>query len=197
MGMRAAGRRRWTIEEVERLIDERPGLTPRYELVDGELLVTPAPSLRHQRVILRLALMLQPYLVDAKVGEVRLGPAELKLVSGEHYEPDLFVIPLIDGRLPREKRDGPDHPLLVVEALSPGSLRHDRFTKRRAFQRAAIPDYWIADSDAELFEIWHPGDERPAVVEDRLIWQPGGAPMAFELDVRQLFADTADGAEVR
>jgi Uma2 family endonuclease len=58
-----ARRSRWTREEVDRLIDRRTGMSPRYELVDGELLVTPAATHRHQRLILRLALLLQPYLV--------------------------------------------------------------------------------------------------------------------------------------
>lgn len=55
MAMPAAHRHRWTMAEVDRLIDAREGFTPRYELVDGELLVTPAPVKRHQRIILRLA----------------------------------------------------------------------------------------------------------------------------------------------
>jgi len=60
--MPALRRHRWTADEVRRLIDERPGMSPRYELVDGELLVTPAPSKRHQRIIARLALVIwQPH----------------------------------------------------------------------------------------------------------------------------------------
>src|SRR4051812_16432275 len=53
---------RWTTVDVERLIDEREGMSPRYELVDGELLVTPAPSLRHQRIAQQLERLLQAYL---------------------------------------------------------------------------------------------------------------------------------------
>ena len=70
MSMPAVRQHRWTRVEVDRLVDERPGLTPRYELVDGALLVTPAPSRRHQRVIFRLAQMLAPYLAEHKIGEI-------------------------------------------------------------------------------------------------------------------------------
>src|SRR5262249_11546947 len=99
MSMPAIHPRRWSAAEVERLVDEREGLTPRYELVDGELLVTPAPSLRHQRIIFGLAFALREFLSRERLGEIRLGPKVLKLVLGERYEPDLFVVPAIDGRL--------------------------------------------------------------------------------------------------
>src|SRR5262249_61735142 len=98
MAMPAAHRRRWTIADVDRLIDAREGVTPRYELVDGELLVTPAPSGRHQRIAIHLLLTLQPHLSRHRLGEVRLGPWELRLATGERYEPDLFVIPAVVGR---------------------------------------------------------------------------------------------------
>ena len=51
----------WTNEEVERLIESRSGLAPRYELADGALLVTPAPSGRHQRIVFRLSILLHEY----------------------------------------------------------------------------------------------------------------------------------------
>lgn len=102
MAMPAVRPHRWTRAQVDRLVDERPGLTPRYELVDGELLVTPAPSRRHQRVVLHLAFSLQPYLVRHRLGEIVLGPGELKLDAEERYEPDLMVVPLsTGGRHPR------------------------------------------------------------------------------------------------
>jgi len=193
VAMSAVRQHRWTRAEVDRLIDERPGFTPRYELVDGDLLVTPAPSGRHQRIILQLALLLAPYLMRHKLGEIVLGPGELPLVTGERYEPDLFVLPAIDGRRPPADAHRAD-PLLICEVLSPGSSRHDRITKRRAFQRNAIPEYWIVDADAAVFEIWHPEDERPALVDDHVTWSPNGTSTPFELDVGAFFASVADGA---
>ena len=196
MAMSAVGPRRWTRAEVDRLVDERPGYTPRYELVDGELLVTPGPSGRHQRIILRLAQLLLPYLTEHKIGELFLGSAELPLVTGERYEPDLFVVPLVDGRRPAMPL-GLTRSVLICETLSPGSSRHDRITKRRAFQRNGVPDYWIVDGDAEAFEVWRPDDERPEIADDRLVWVPVGAPVAFEIDVREFFASVADGADLK
>jgi Uma2 family endonuclease len=193
MSMPAIRPRRWTAAEVERLVDEREGLTPRYELVDGELLVTTAPTNRHQRLILDLAVALRIYLSRERLGEVRLGPGKLELVLRERFEPDLFVVPTIDG-LRRVADERSIRPLLVCEVLSPGSSRHDRITKRRAFQRNDVPDYWVIDGDALAFEIWHPGDDRAALVDDRVVWQPDGASNPFELDIRDFFARAEDDA---
>jgi Uma2 family endonuclease len=193
MSMSAISPRRWTRAEVDHLVDERPGYAPRYELVGGELLVTPAPSGRHQRIVLRLAQLLMPYLAEHTLGETFLGPAELPLASGERYEPDLFVVPLADGRrptLPLERTK----PTLICEILSPGSSRHDRITKRRAFQQNGVPEYWIIDGDAEVFEVWHPDDERPSIIDQHFVWSPAGAAAPFELDVATFFASVADGA---
>jgi Uma2 family endonuclease len=191
MSMPAVRRHRWTVEEVDQLIDAREGLTPRYELVQGELLVTPAPTPRHQRLVFHLALLLQRYSTAYGIGEVFLGPCELKLATGERYEPDLFVLPAENGRRP-VLDDLLVRPILICESLSPGSSRHDRITKRRAFQRNDVPIYWIIDGDAEAFEVWRPGDERAALIDDRLVWQPEDMKDPFELDVRDVFASATD-----
>jgi Uma2 family endonuclease len=191
MSMPAVDRHRWTVEEVDRLVDARDGLTPRYELVQGELLVTPAPTRRHQRLVFQLALLLQRFLTTHGIGEVFLGPCELKLATGERYEPDLFVLRADGGRRPALD-DSPARPMLICESLSPGSSRHDRITKRRAFQHNDVPAYWIIDGDAEALEVWRPGDERAELVDDRLVWQPSQTGPAFELDVREFFASVRD-----
>lgn len=193
MSMPAIRRHQWTSDEVDRLVEEREGLSPRYELVDGALLVTPAPSGRHQRIVLQLAVLLRSYLSREKLGEVRLGPGEIKLASGDRFEPDVFVAPAPDGVLPEADADV-SLPLLICEVLSPGSSRHDRITKRRAFQQRSVPEYWVIDGDAEAFEIWHPGDDRGALIDDRFSWWPDGASQAFELDVQQFFRDVSDQA---
>jgi Uma2 family endonuclease len=168
-------------------------MSPRYELVDGELLVTPAPTRRHQRLIFQLGVLLHSYLSRLKLGEILLGPNELRLDDGDRYEPDLIVLGATEGRRPTAS-DAPDKPLLVCESLSPSSARHDRITKRRSFQRNGMPDYWIIDGDARVFEVWRPGDERPAIIDDRLIWYPRDAQEPFELDVPSFFSSVEDDA---
>jgi Uma2 family endonuclease len=191
MSMPVIEKHHWTIDEVERLIDAREGLTPRYELVDGELLVTPGPSGRHQRIVGRLFLLLDEYVGRNRLGEVRLGPGEVKLVPHNHFEPDLFVIPAVNGKRPRAD-DPVTRLLLAVEVLSTGSIRHDRITKRRFFQKHGVPEYCVVDGAAEAFEVWRPGDERAALLDERLVWQSEVATEPFTLDIRRFFADVAD-----
>jgi Uma2 family endonuclease len=81
--------------------------------------------------------------------------------------------------------------LLAIEVLSPSSSRHDRVRKRPLYQRH-VPDYWIADLDARLMERWIPGDDRPALVTDSLVWHPSGAVTPFTLDVPALFRSVLD-----
>ena len=83
-------------------------------------------------------------------------------------------------------------PLLVCEVLSPGSSRHDRITKRRAFQKNGISEYWIVDGDAAAFEIWRPDEDRPTLVDGHLTWTPTGASEPLQLDVAAFFADVAE-----
>jgi Uma2 family endonuclease len=60
--------------------------------------------------------------------------------------------------------------------------------KRRRYQRAGIPEYWIVDLDARLVERWRPGDERPEILSDRLVWQPDPSQAGLELELATVFA---------
>lgn len=182
---------RWTTEEVDRLIEERPGYTPRYELVDGELLVTAAPNRSHQRLVGDLYVLLRAYVERNRLGEAVFSPATVRLAPNTRFEPDVFVIPAVDGRRP-PMIDPVTNLLLAAEVLSPSSARHDRMTKRRFFQKVGLPDYWIVDGEAELFEIWHPADERPALIDDAFEWWPAGAAEPLRVDVARFFGAAAD-----
>jgi Uma2 family endonuclease len=179
------------MQEVERLVDAREGYTPRYELVDGELLVTPAPSTRHQVIVGELYVILREYVMRHHLGRAIFSPSTVTLAPQTRFEPDLYVVPLLDGRMP-PLRDPVTRLLLAVEVLSPSSVRHDRITKRRFFQRHGVPAYWTVDGEAGAFEVWTPGDERSALVHDRLVWRPNDSAPPFELNVRRFFADLAD-----
>jgi Uma2 family endonuclease len=172
--------RRWTREEVLALPDDGK----RYELCDGELLVTPAPSVFHQVALMGLYDLIAPFVKSHGLGIALLSPADLQLGGGQLSQPDLFVVPFLPPG--REWPDFPT-PTLVVEVLSPSTARADRLVKRRRYQRAGIPEYWIVDPDARAIERWRPGDERPEILDERLIWQPVGATSPLELDLSTFF----------
>jgi Uma2 family endonuclease len=191
MAMPAIAKHVWTVEEVEELIDERPGYTPRYELVDGELLVTPAPSGRHQRILAELFVLVREYVKRHKLGEARFSPGTVRLTPNTRFEPDLYVIPL-DGTRIRQASADITMLLLAAEVLSPSSAHHDRFTKRRFFQTHGVPEFWVVDGESCAFEVWHPGDDRASLIDDLLVWHPTAAPEPFTLDVRAFFVSVAD-----
>lgn len=170
--------RRWTREEVLALPDDGN----RYELIDGELLASPSPRLLHQRGVAALYELVAPYVRRHRLGWTGLSPADLDLRSGQLSQPDLFVVPLVDGR---EPLDWPDCgiPLLVAEVLSPATARYDRVTKRRRYQRSGVPTYWVVDLDARLVEVWTPDADRPGIAVDEVTWQPEAAlaPLVVEL----------------
>jgi Uma2 family endonuclease len=191
MSMPALHQRQWTVDEVERLADEQVEPTNRYELADGQLLVTPSPTDRHQRIVGELFVLLREYVKRHRLGEVRLGPARARIAEDARFEPDIFVVSTVDGHPPRA--DEPVTPLLlVVEVLSSGSARHDRITKRRFFQAHGVPEYWVVDGESEAIDVWRPDDARAVLVDDRLSWRPELDVPALEIDVRGFFADVAD-----
>ena len=173
---------RWTAAQVREL----PNDGPRYEVVDGELLVTPAPSFDHQQAVLELVTTLQAYLSGAGAGHAVLSPADIELDPNTLVQPDVFVVPLESGRRPKGWTDIRGL-LLAIEMLSPSTARADRTVKRRRYQRAGIPEYWIVDLDARLLERWRPGDERPEVLTERITWLPPAAAQEFELNLAGFF----------
>jgi Uma2 family endonuclease len=187
MAMPAEIARRWTAREVRELIAAAPLATPRYELVDGELLVTPGPSPLHQRAVVALIVALAAYLETERIGHVITSPSDVELEPEFITQPDVFVVPRAEWRRVAAEGSPIRELLLAVEILSPSSSRHDRVRKRPLYQRH-MPDYWIVDLDARLVERWSPGDDRPELVTESLTWQPNGAATRFTLDLPRFFA---------
>jgi Uma2 family endonuclease len=116
----------------------------RYEIIEGELFVTPPPSIEHQRASRNLALALASFLKRDARGEVLYAPVGVRLGNEDIVEPDLIVV--LKGH---ESRIGASAiegaPDLVVEILSPGSARRDLGVKREKYRAAGVAEYWIVD----------------------------------------------------
>jgi Uma2 family endonuclease len=185
MGMPAA-KRRWTASEVRALRKASPLATPRYELVDGELLVTSSPNGPHQFAVKELLLALDRYLQANPVGSVLTSPFDVEMEPDFLSQPDVFVVPMHEAR--RLRRELPARALLLAcEVLSPSSLRHDRITKRPRYQRT-VSEYWIVDLMGRRIERWQPGADAAVIVTDMLRWHPAGAAEAFVLRMPEYFA---------
>jgi Uma2 family endonuclease len=156
----------------------------KYELVYGELLVTPVPRAWHEVVRRRLQMALDRYLEQERVGEL-FGPlADISWNEDVLVSPDVFVVPLEEARtLDWSKMQ---HLPLVAEILSPSSARFDRFTKRRRYQEAGVSLYWIIDADERHVEVWTPRDTFPRYEREQLMWRPDGSTTAFTLPLPEL-----------
>ena len=157
----------------------------RYEVVHGELLVTPAPRPWHEEVVARLLEALRGYLRQEPVGHAFGSRSDISWGRYVRMEPDVFVVPIEQARTLDwgEMRDL----LLVAEVLSPSSARGDRFTKRRLYQERRVPVYWVLDGDDRSVEVWTPDGDAPVIERERLVWHPASAARPFTLNLGELF----------
>jgi len=179
----------WTAEKVRALPDDGK----RYEVIDGELLVTPAPRLAHQSAVVEMWRLLADHAKRTGIGFAFTSPADIELDPKTLVQPDVFVAPAVEGRRPREWHEI-THLVLAVEVLSPSTARADRQVKRRLFQRLGVPEYWIVDLDARLVERWRPDDERAELLAETLVWQPTSEVEPLEIDLAWFFAEVVEGA---
>lgn len=180
----------WTAELARALPEDGK----RYEVLDGELFVTPAPNARHQGVLAALFVALHPYVQAHRIGALLWSPADIEFSPRRLVQPDLFVAPLgKHGRIDswRDVRSL----VLAIEALSPSTAFADRTRKRAIYQDEGVGEYWIVDLDARLIERWRQADARPEIALERLVWQPPGASDALTIDVQALFESVLGPAE--
>jgi Uma2 family endonuclease len=175
---------RWTAELVRALPDDGK----RHELVSGELVVTPDAAPLHQKLLTALIHRMDSYLRQTSVGRLLTSPADLAFGEDEILQPDLFVLP---ASLRPQFRTWSEVTslLLAIEILSPSTARYDRILKRRRYQRAGVPEYWIVDPDARVIERWRPQDERPEIASESMEWQPATDSPALILVLPELFAE--------
>ncbi|HET7585221.1 MAG TPA: Uma2 family endonuclease [Gemmatimonadaceae bacterium] len=177
--------RKWTLRDLHALPDDGN----KYELVRGELFVTPAPTDAHEELGAVLNALLAPYVARHRLGRV-YRPRAVIQVLGSEAEPDLMVRP-IPKRQPVQWRRAP-RPHLAVEILSDATHRRDREQKRSLYMDAAIPEYWIVDGDERGIRVVRQNRD-DEWCDSMLVWYPHGATEPFVLDVQRFFREALEG----
>lgn len=164
----------FTVNDLETMPDDGR----RYELVDGSLVVTPAPGFKHQKIVLLLGMLLETNCPD----ELQVLPAPFALRPSDKTElqPDVLVArdeDLTETHLPTA-------PVLAVEVLSPSTVLHDRNTKKAVYERLGVVSYWLVDPQIPsltAFELDESGSyEQVAEVKDTEVFE---ARRPFPVDV--------------
>ncbi len=176
----------WTVDMLDALEDDGQ----RYELIDGELFVTPSPIDIHQMVVGELYALLREYLKGMGIGKQMVSPSDVRRGdrTRNRVQPDVFVVRLADGRRPPYPYDLSDL-VLAVEVSSPSSRRLDYHVKREVYLRSGVATYWVIDADARTVSNWHGTSDHGTVHSDTVEWSPVGAQAPFVLPLGRFFDD--------
>lgn len=124
----------------------------RYELIEGELYMTPSPTSYHQSVLLNLLDFFRAYIRKKRSGAVFCAPLDVVLTPGDVVQPDILFISNENKGIITEKniQGAPD---LAVEILSPGSLERDRIVKKYLYEKHGVKEYWIVEPVGKFIEV--------------------------------------------
>ncbi len=176
----------WTVD----ILDALPDDGQRYEIIDGALYVTPAPSDVHQLVAGVLYRWIHDYLRPSSIARALMSPADVRRGdrTRNRVQPDVFAVRLVDGQRPPYPYALSDL-LLAIEVESPSNALLDYQVKRELYLSNGVPEHWIANAEARIVSRWRSVDDPGEVFSKNLTWHPHGMADALVVDLPALFDD--------
>ena len=172
-GRIATGSGPMTVSDLEGMPDDGR----RYELIDGMLIVSPAPGTRHQQMVGQLFAALDSARPPGHA--VMVAPFAVHHGDSIELQPDVLVAPVNDFT----ERDLPEPPLLAVEVLSPSTAIYDLNTKKAVYERLGVPNYWVIDPIALHLTVFKLEDGRYAETASVARRETFSATEPFEVDI--------------
>lgn len=168
--------------------DQLPETTQPMELIDGDVIVSPAPLDYHQEILLNIAFILRD--VAPAGGYIRVSPIDVQLDEHNIVQPDVMWVSGPESICQRDAEGkrwygGPD---LVCEILSPGTAKRDRQAKFALYEKYGVREYWLLDPANQWVEVYIRQDEK--LVLDDIYHKMAFKSSLFEqsLDTTALFA---------
>lgn len=174
---------RYTVDDLDRFPDDGN----RYELLDGLLLVTPAPSAAHQIVANRLQVRLSNAVQTPGYAHV-VGPGAISVPPGTQLQPDILVYP--SRFSPNTDWAKVTEHWLAIEVLSRSSRMYDREFKRDAYFALGLPQVWLVDCRDVSVEVCRPGGVRD-MVRDVIRWRAPTLDLVVSINLGEVFAGLA------
>jgi len=176
---------KYTYDDYANIDDDR-----RYELIEGELYMVPAPNFRHQTISRDLGVVLWEFVKENNLGTVLYAPFDVVLSETDVVQPDIIFVSKERMGLMTEKnlRGAPD---LAIEILSTATRERDKLVKKKLYMEYGVKEFWIVDPDRRTIEIMvlkETGFETFGIyfIDDELT-----SPLlrGFKLDLKEVFSD--------
>ena len=176
--MIATETRRLTVADYRKL----PGDDWRYQLIDGEIIMAPAPNFFHQTILANLVDMIAPHVRHRDLGKLRFAPLDLYLDDSNVYQPDIVFISRARESIIREDglHGAPD---LVIEVLSPRTARFDLNAKRVGYSRAGVRELWIVLPEAKRVDVFDLKANSETPVASHSLGEIFRSPLFPELEI--------------
>ncbi|MDO8444923.1 MAG: Uma2 family endonuclease [Deltaproteobacteria bacterium] len=183
MAEAALSKKRYTYEDYLKTPDDE-----RYELIEGDLFMTPSPKTDHQRISGRLEFKLREYVMENDLGEVFDAPYDVYFDEEDVVQPDILYVAKDRLGIIGEKniQGAPD---LIVEILSEGTAYRDAIQKKVLYARHGVKEYWIVAPKEKMIEVYEPKDGlyqligtyfKDETVESRVL-------QGFKVDLKEIF----------
>lgn len=125
----------------------------KYQLIGGEIVEMPSPTLYHQRIVTRLSRKISNFILDNGLGEVFVAPLDVYFSDEETYQPDILVL-FNESLYKMQEKYIEGAPDLIIEVLSPNTAHYDLNNKKFIYQEFGVKEYWIVDPNAKSIKIF-------------------------------------------
>ena len=159
-----------------------------YELFDGELVMTPSPNTRHQRIVRQLYAELRAHVLKHSLGELFVAPLDTIFDQYNVLQPDILCVSQERvAEVVKERIEGA--PDLVVEVLSPSTFHKDLRRKMHVYSQFGVREYWIVDPEEQTIELYQRVGEKLQLARRFASPETFQSPLlpGFELEVRSMF----------
>ncbi len=184
--MIATEARRLTVEDYRRLPED----DWRYQLIDGEIVMSPSPNFFHQTILSNLFQVLSSHVRQRELGKVRFAPLDFYLDDNNVYQPDiLFISGARESIIQEDGLHGA--PDFVVEVLSPRTARHDLNAKRAGYARSGVRELWLVYPKAKRVDVFHLQEKAEAPIASYSLGQTFRSSLFPDLNISadEIFAE--------
>ncbi|HHT9118293.1 MAG TPA: Uma2 family endonuclease [Candidatus Hypogeohydataceae bacterium YC38] len=170
---------KFTYEDYKNLPESE---TKRYELLEGELVIVPSPTEPHQKVSMKLVLILGQFVQEKRLGIVYFAPLDVVLSQEDVVQPDIIFISKARAKIITEEniKGAPD---LVIEITSPSTSERDSTLKHTLYARYGVKEYWIVDPKRKSVEVYTTGKTGFRLVKKHLSTETLHSPLLSDLEV--------------